>query len=60
MTPPGPIDEEERRRMQSRRRGRSIALLVALLALSGLFYAISLARVGRQVQTRRPPPGAAP
>ena len=37
--------------MLSRRRGRSIALLVILFALSGLFYAISLAKVGQQVQT---------
>lgn len=59
MTQRGSTDEEERDHIGSRRRGRSIALLVVLLALSGLFYAISLARVGRQVETRRARPGAA-
>lgn len=46
--------------MRSWQRGRPIALLVVLLALSGLFYAVSLARAGHQAQTHRLRPGAVP
>ena len=42
MTP-----EEERAAFLRRRRGRNIALFLALLALVGLFYLISVARLAR-------------
>ncbi len=38
---------EERAVFERRRRGRNIALFVALLALVGLFYLISVARLSR-------------
>ncbi|MBW8269595.1 hypothetical protein [Caldovatus aquaticus] len=38
---------EERQAFERRRRGRNIALLVALLALVVLFYLISMARLSR-------------
>lgn len=60
MTPPGTIKQEERDRVRSRQRGRSIALLVVLFALSGLVYAIFTAKVGQQLQAPRPRPAAAP
>lgn len=40
--PVEPSDQELRRR----RRGRNIAMLVALLAMSGLFYAIAIVKLG--------------
>lgn len=44
-TTPLPDDDELRRR----RRGRNWALLVALLAISGLFYAIAIVKLSRTV-----------
>jgi hypothetical protein len=45
-TPPteAPPDDDDLRR---RRRGRNIAMLVALLAMCGLFYAITLVKLGK-------------
>jgi hypothetical protein len=44
-TPPieAPSDSDLRRR----RRGRNLAMLVVLLAMSGLFYAIALVKLGK-------------
>ena len=39
--PSAPISDEERRR---RRRGRNIAIMVVLIALSALFYAITIVK----------------
>lgn len=60
MTPPALMNKDERDRMRARQRGRSIALLAVLLAMSGLFYAVFVAKVGQQLQAPRPRPAAAP
>jgi hypothetical protein len=47
-----PLSREESDALAKRRRGRNIALLVALLALAGLFYAIAMVKMAQ--------PGMAP
>ncbi len=42
------------------RRRRSLAILFVLLALVGLFYAISLARIGKQLELRQTAPTVRP
>jgi hypothetical protein len=42
-----------RRRFHAARRRRSLAILAVLLALVGLFYTVSMARVGRQLELRQ-------
>jgi hypothetical protein len=42
------------------RRRRSLAILAVLLALVGLFYAISMARVGKQLDVRPAAPAVRP
>lgn len=37
--------------LQRRRRGRNIAMLVVLLAMSALFYAIAIVKLGKTVGT---------
>ena len=44
--PPMTPDDRE---LQRRRRGRNIAMLVVLLAMSGLFYAIAIVKLGKYV-----------
>lgn len=43
---PQPLSPEEAAELRRRRRGRNIALLVVLLALSALFYAIAIVKLG--------------
>ena len=43
--PPNSLTGEESAALTRRRRGRNIATLIALLALSGLFYAIALVKL---------------
>jgi hypothetical protein len=43
---PPPLSREESDALIKRRRGRNIAVLVALLALTALFYAITVVRMG--------------
>lgn len=49
---PVPLTREESDALAKRRRGRNIALLVALLALAALFYAIAMVKMAQ--------PGMAP
>jgi hypothetical protein len=44
--PPKPLTPEESAALARRRRGRNIAMLIALLALSALFYAIAIVKLG--------------
>jgi hypothetical protein len=48
------------RQAHAARRRRSLAILAVLLALVGLFYAVSMARVGRQLEPRQAAPAARP
>jgi hypothetical protein len=48
------------RRAHAARRRRSLAILAALLALVGLLYAVTMARVGRQLEIRQAAPAARP
>jgi hypothetical protein len=41
-----PLSREDSVKLGKQRRGRNIAMLVALLALTALFYAITLVRMG--------------
>ena len=45
-TPANPLTRDETAALARRRRGRNIAMLIALLALSGLFYAIAIVKLG--------------
>jgi hypothetical protein len=46
-TPPSPPPQEPAdREIHRRRRGRNIAMLVVLLAMSALFYAIAIVKLG--------------
>jgi hypothetical protein len=49
---PVPLTREESDALAKRRRGRNVALLVALLALAALFYAIAMVKMAQ--------PGMAP
>jgi len=42
---PAPLTRAESAALARRRRGRNIALLVALLALAALFYAIAMVKM---------------
>jgi hypothetical protein len=42
-----PTEAQSGADLRRRRRGRNLALLVALLAMSGLFYAIALVKLGK-------------
>ena len=42
---PPPMSPEAAAEFRRRRRGRNIAMLVVLLALSGLFYAIAVVKM---------------
>lgn len=42
-----PLSHEESLALQRRRRGRNIAMLVALVALVALFYAMTLVKMAR-------------
>lgn len=53
MKDPEPSDPMTTPLMLRRRRNRSVVILAALLALVGLFYAISMARVGQQLANRQ-------
>jgi hypothetical protein len=44
---PQPLSPEADAELRRRRRGRNIAMLVALLALSALFYAIAVVKLAR-------------
>ncbi len=44
--PLNPLTHEESVALARRRRGRNIAMLIALLALSALFYAIAIVKLG--------------
>jgi hypothetical protein len=44
---PAPMSGEELAALQKRRRGRNIAMLIALLALAILFYAIAMVKLKR-------------
>jgi len=48
------------RQAHAARRRRSLAILAVLFALVGLFYAISMARVGKQLEMRPAAPTARP
>lgn len=51
-SPPSPPPDDALRPepdLHRRRRGRNIAMLVALLAMSGLFYAIAIVKLGKHV-----------
>jgi hypothetical protein len=43
---PPPLTRAESIALGKRRRGRNIALLVALVAVAGLFYAIAIVKLG--------------
>jgi len=43
---PNPLTRAESDALTRRRRGRNIAMLIALLALSALFYAIAIVKLG--------------
>jgi len=43
--PPASLTQEESAALARRRRGRNIAMLIALLAISALFYAIALVKL---------------
>jgi hypothetical protein len=45
-TPIQPLTPDESAALARRRRGRNIAMLIALLALSALFYAIAIVKLG--------------
>lgn len=47
MTVPEPMPPEAAAEFHRRRRGRNIAMLVVLLALSGLFFAIAVVKMSR-------------
>jgi hypothetical protein len=44
--PPETLSPAESAAFARRRRGRNIAMLIALLALSALFYAIAIVKLG--------------
>ncbi len=44
--PPDTLTRAESDAFARRRRGRNIAMLIALLALSALFYAIAIVKLG--------------
>jgi hypothetical protein len=44
---PAPLTRAESDALAKRRRGRNIALLVALLALAALFYAIAMVKMAQ-------------
>jgi hypothetical protein len=44
--PVPPLTRDEQAALARRRRGRNIAMLIALLALSALFYAIAIVKLG--------------
>ena len=44
--PANPLTPAESAALARRRRGRNIAMLIALLALSCLFYAIAIVKLG--------------
>ena len=46
MTEPSHLTRAESDALAKRRRGRNIAMLIALLGLSALFYAISIVKMG--------------
>jgi hypothetical protein len=48
---PAPMTRAETDALAKRRRGRNIALLVALLALAALFYAIAMVKMAQTVAT---------
>ena len=43
---PDTLSQAESAALARRRRGRNIAMLIALLALSALFYAIAIVKLG--------------
>jgi hypothetical protein len=45
---PPPLSPAEADALRRRRRGRNIAMLVALLAFVALFYVITLVKLGQQ------------
>jgi hypothetical protein len=45
--PPPPLSRDEWTLLQKRRRGRNIAMLIALLAIAALFYAIAMVKLSR-------------
>jgi hypothetical protein len=46
---PPPLSRDESAMLQKRRRGRNIAMLVALLAIAALFYAIAMVKLATPV-----------
>jgi ferric-dicitrate binding protein FerR (iron transport regulator) len=46
LPPLPPLSRQDSAALGQRRRGRNLALLVALLALAALFYAIALVKLG--------------
>lgn len=60
MTSLDPNERNDRDRLKVLRRRRSIALMVLLFALSALFYAVTLVKIGQQAQMRGLLPGADP
>lgn len=44
---PTPLSREESDALARRRRGRNIAMLLALLALAALFYAIAMVKMAQ-------------
>jgi hypothetical protein len=53
-------EDDGLRQAHAARWRRSLAILFVLLALVGLFYAVSLARVGKQLEMRPAAPAARP
>jgi len=44
-----PLSREESKELGKRRRGRNIAMLIALVAVSALFYAISMVKMSAHI-----------
>ena len=42
-----PLSRADSKVIAQRRRGRNIALLLALIAISGLFYALAIVKLGK-------------